>query len=63
MVVLNVLIVCLQIKLWDVQEQKCLGVLIGHTGSVKSMCPHPTNAGCVSFYLRHCVYAWTTVFL
>ncbi|QCD95267.1 denticleless [Vigna unguiculata] len=32
------------IKLWDVQEQKCLGVLIGHTGSVKSMCPHPTNA-------------------
>ncbi|KAK7365184.1 hypothetical protein VNO80_14042 [Phaseolus coccineus] len=32
------------IKLWDVQEQKCLGVLTGHTGSVKSMCSHPTNA-------------------
>ncbi|KAG2400306.1 Threonine dehydratase [Vigna angularis] len=32
------------IKLWDVQEQKCLEVLIGHMGSVKSMCPHPTNA-------------------
>ncbi|KAK7381416.1 hypothetical protein VNO78_34088 [Psophocarpus tetragonolobus] len=32
------------IKLWDVQEQKCLGVLTGHTGSVKSMCSHPTNS-------------------
>ncbi|WVZ15258.1 hypothetical protein V8G54_012824 [Vigna mungo] len=32
------------IKLWDVQEQKCVAVLMGHTGSVKSMCPHPTNA-------------------
>ncbi|KHN23510.1 Denticleless protein like [Glycine soja] len=25
------------IKLWDVQEQKCLGLLTGHTGSVKSI--------------------------
>ncbi|RDX90194.1 Denticleless protein-like protein, partial [Mucuna pruriens] len=33
------------IKLWDVQGQKCLGVLTGHTGSVKSLCSHPTNAG------------------
>ncbi|TKY50456.1 Denticleless protein-like [Spatholobus suberectus] len=32
------------IKLWDVQGQKCLGVLTGHTGSVKSLCSHPTNA-------------------
>ncbi|KAK7316468.1 hypothetical protein VNO77_35525 [Canavalia gladiata] len=32
-------------KVWDVQERKCLGVLAGHTGSVKSMCSHPTNAG------------------
>ncbi|RZB45840.1 Denticleless protein-like isoform C [Glycine soja] len=32
------------IKLWDVQEQKCLGLLTGHTGSVKSMCSHPTNS-------------------
>nr|KYP54826.1 Denticleless protein isogeny [Cajanus cajan] len=32
------------IKLWDVQERKCLGVLTGHTGSVKSMCSHPTNS-------------------
>ncbi|KAL2335722.1 hypothetical protein Fmac_016935 [Flemingia macrophylla] len=32
------------IKLWDVQERKCLGVLTGHTGSVKSLCSHPTNS-------------------
>jgi len=56
-VVLNVLIVCSQIKLWDVQKQKCLGVLTGHTGSVKSLCSHPTNAGDVSFYPHLCVYA------
>ncbi|KAK7271655.1 hypothetical protein RJT34_27734 [Clitoria ternatea] len=34
-------------KVWDVQEKTCLGVLTGHTGSVKSMCPHPTNADIV----------------
>ncbi|KAL8110056.1 hypothetical protein AgCh_025969 [Apium graveolens] len=33
----------IKIKWWDAQEKKCLGVLIGHTGSVKSICPHPTN--------------------
>ncbi|KAL1356393.1 hypothetical protein HN51_008414 [Arachis hypogaea] len=31
-------------KVWDVQEKKCIGVLTGHTGSVKSMCAHPNNA-------------------
>ncbi|XP_057983450.1 uncharacterized protein LOC131168188 [Malania oleifera] len=31
------------IKVWDSQEQKCIGVLIGHTGSVKSLCSHSTN--------------------
>ncbi|PON41578.1 Guanine nucleotide-binding protein, beta subunit [Parasponia andersonii] len=31
-------------KVWDVQEKKCVAVLMGHTGSVKSMSPHPTNA-------------------
>ncbi|MED6170547.1 hypothetical protein PIB30_032006 [Stylosanthes scabra] len=31
-------------KVWDVQEKKCIGVLKGHTGSVKSMCSHPNNA-------------------
>ncbi|KAF1879326.1 hypothetical protein Lal_00005792 [Lupinus albus] len=31
-------------KLWDVQEKKCIGVLVGHTGSVKSMSSHPTNS-------------------
>ncbi|XP_027359479.1 denticleless protein homolog [Abrus precatorius] len=31
-------------KVWDVQEKRCLGVLTGHTGSVKSVCSHPTNA-------------------
>ncbi|KAJ7974618.1 denticleless protein-like [Quillaja saponaria] len=30
-------------KVWDVQEMKCVGELTGHTGSVKSMCSHPTN--------------------
>ncbi|KAF3944301.1 hypothetical protein CMV_029224 [Castanea mollissima] len=30
-------------KVWDVQERKCIGVLSGHTGSVKSMCSHPSN--------------------
>uniref|UniRef100_A0A2N9FUV7 Uncharacterized protein n=1 Tax=Fagus sylvatica TaxID=28930 RepID=A0A2N9FUV7_FAGSY len=30
-------------KVWDVQEKKCIGALTGHTGSVKSMCSHPTN--------------------
>ncbi|WJX70227.1 hypothetical protein P8452_54358 [Trifolium repens] len=32
------------VKIWDVQEKKCLGVLTGHTGSVKSFCSHPTNS-------------------
>ncbi|CAA7046597.1 unnamed protein product [Microthlaspi erraticum] len=32
------------IKIWDVEENKCTGVLIGHTGTVKSMCSHPTNS-------------------
>ncbi|KAL8097734.1 uncharacterized protein LOC141686990 [Apium graveolens] len=31
------------IKLWDAEEKKCLGVLLGHTGSIKSICSHPTN--------------------
>ncbi|XP_062106922.1 uncharacterized protein LOC133818199 [Humulus lupulus] len=31
-------------KVWDVQEKKCTAVLLGHTGSVKSMSPHPTNS-------------------
>ncbi|KAK2661693.1 hypothetical protein Ddye_000267 [Dipteronia dyeriana] len=30
------------IKVWDAQEEKCIGVLMGHTGSVKSVCSHPT---------------------
>ncbi|CAK7328115.1 unnamed protein product [Dovyalis caffra] len=32
------------IKVWDAQEKKCTGVLMGHTGSVKSLSPHPTNS-------------------
>ncbi|KAB2619772.1 denticleless protein-like protein [Pyrus ussuriensis x Pyrus communis] len=31
------------IKVWDIQEKKCTALLMGHTGSVKSLCPHPTN--------------------
>ncbi|EXC20336.1 Denticleless-like protein [Morus notabilis] len=30
-------------KVWDVQEKKCIAMLMGHTGSVKSMYPHPTD--------------------
>ncbi|CAI0456235.1 unnamed protein product, partial [Linum tenue] len=32
------------IQLWDVQGKKCIGVLLGHTGSVKSLSSHPTNS-------------------
>ncbi|KAJ6751589.1 hypothetical protein OIU85_002061 [Salix viminalis] len=32
------------IKVWDAQEKKCAGILMGHTGSVKSVSPHPTNS-------------------
>ncbi|TXG49247.1 hypothetical protein EZV62_025122 [Acer yangbiense] len=35
------------IKVWDAQEKKCIGVLMGHTGSVKSVCSHPTNSDLV----------------
>ncbi|PKI75133.1 hypothetical protein CRG98_004468 [Punica granatum] len=35
------------IRLWDVQKRKCTGVLMGHTGSVKSLCPHPSNSNLV----------------
>ncbi|RAL47155.1 hypothetical protein DM860_014049 [Cuscuta australis] len=31
------------IKVWDANEQKCVSALMGHTGSVKSLCVHPTN--------------------
>ncbi|KAJ4834190.1 hypothetical protein Tsubulata_018880 [Turnera subulata] len=32
------------VKVWDAEEEKCTAVLNGHTGSVKSLCPHPTNS-------------------
>ncbi|CAL5368251.1 unnamed protein product [Camellia sinensis] len=31
------------IKVWDAQEKKCIATLLGHRGSVKSICSHPTN--------------------
>ncbi|XP_058188183.1 uncharacterized protein LOC131304807 [Rhododendron vialii] len=31
------------VKVWDAQEKKCIATLMGHTGSVKSTCSHPTN--------------------
>ncbi|KAG2714619.1 hypothetical protein I3760_03G036200 [Carya illinoinensis] len=31
------------VKVWDVQEMKCIAALMGHTGSVKSIYSHPTN--------------------
>ncbi|KAI8533645.1 hypothetical protein RHMOL_Rhmol10G0025600 [Rhododendron molle] len=42
------------VKVWDAQEKKCIATLMGHTGSVKSTCSHPTNPGKLtipSFYL------------
>ncbi|GMH06775.1 hypothetical protein Nepgr_008615 [Nepenthes gracilis] len=35
------------IKLWDAQERKCTRVLTGHTGSIKSVCSHPTKSDLV----------------
>ncbi|GFY87221.1 transducin/WD40 repeat-like superfamily protein [Actinidia rufa] len=32
------------IKLWDALEKKCIATLMGHTGTVKSVCCHPTNS-------------------
>ncbi|KAI3985633.1 hypothetical protein MKX01_033916, partial [Papaver californicum] len=31
------------IKIWNVEERVCVGVFTGHTGSVKSVCAHPSN--------------------
>nr|CAD1832533.1 unnamed protein product [Ananas comosus var. bracteatus] len=35
------------IKIWDAENRKCLGILVGHTGSVKSLCSHSSNADLV----------------
>lgn len=35
------------IKLWDVEQKKCYGMLLGHVGSVKSVSCHPTNSDLV----------------
>ncbi|GAB2282127.1 hypothetical protein Dimus_039521 [Dionaea muscipula] len=35
------------IKIWDVEERKCTGILTGHNGSIKSVCSHPTNSDLV----------------
>ncbi|RZC79692.1 hypothetical protein C5167_042267 [Papaver somniferum] len=32
-----------KIKIWNVEKRVCIGVLTGHTGSVKSVCAHPSN--------------------
>ncbi|XP_026660350.1 denticleless protein homolog isoform X2 [Phoenix dactylifera] len=31
------------IKIWNVEKRKCTGILVGHTGSVKSLCSHSSN--------------------
>ncbi|KAK9673865.1 hypothetical protein RND81_12G194600 [Saponaria officinalis] len=31
------------VKVWDVEQKECIGMLKGHTGSVKSVCSHPSN--------------------
>uniref|UniRef100_A0A453H576 Uncharacterized protein n=1 Tax=Aegilops tauschii subsp. strangulata TaxID=200361 RepID=A0A453H576_AEGTS len=33
------------VKIWSVENKKCLGVLSGHTGSVKSLSCHSSNPG------------------
>ncbi|KAK1299111.1 hypothetical protein QJS10_CPB14g00065 [Acorus calamus] len=33
----------IKIKIWDVERQKCTGIMKGHTGSVKSLSSHPFN--------------------
>ncbi|KAG9449780.1 hypothetical protein H6P81_009745 [Aristolochia fimbriata] len=35
------------IKIWNVERSKCLGALVGHTGSIKSVCSHPSNSDLV----------------
>ena len=35
----------MQIRLWDVESHVALGTMRGHSGSVKSLCAHPSNAG------------------
>lgn len=35
------------IRLWDVEKMKSTSVLMGHAGSVKSLCSHPTNSDLV----------------
>ncbi|KAG0603589.1 hypothetical protein M758_10G105300 [Ceratodon purpureus] len=32
------------IRLWDVESHAAMGVMRGHSGSVKSLCAHPSNA-------------------
>ncbi|KAG0493010.1 hypothetical protein HPP92_006408 [Vanilla planifolia] len=32
------------IKIWDAERKKCIGVLTGHTGSVKSLSSHSSNS-------------------
>ncbi|GFZ19042.1 transducin/WD40 repeat-like superfamily protein [Actinidia rufa] len=35
------------IKVWDAQQKKCIATLMGHTGTVKSVCSHHTNSDLV----------------
>ncbi|KAJ4974853.1 hypothetical protein NE237_008027 [Protea cynaroides] len=32
------------VKLWDAEKRECLNFLMGHTGSVKSLCSHPSSS-------------------
>ena len=52
-------------KVWDVQERKCIGVLTGHTGSVKSMCSHPSNPGRLlsSFVYQYFIFTSTGCYI
>ncbi|RWR94074.1 denticleless protein isoform X3 [Cinnamomum micranthum f. kanehirae] len=35
------------IKIWDAEKRKCIGVMMEHTGSVKSLSSHPSNSDLV----------------
>ncbi|RWW70872.1 hypothetical protein BHE74_00021444 [Ensete ventricosum] len=35
----------IKVKIWNAEKRKCIGILAGHTGSVKTVCPHSSNPG------------------
>ncbi|KAL3678620.1 hypothetical protein R1sor_021576 [Riccia sorocarpa] len=47
------------IRLWDIENKKGVGVMMGHSGSVKSICVHPSQSDTlVSGSRDGCVFFW-----